>query len=128
MHTYGWYLRKYIADARAKGLTPIICSPIPHCPQKPVDAGAVEKSNYVLWSEEVAAAEKSLFVPLNKIIMSHYVGLEPADIKAKYFTPADNTHTSPEGAELNAACVVEGLRELKDCPLASYLKPKSETP
>ena len=25
VHTYGWYLRKYIADARAHGMTPIIC-------------------------------------------------------------------------------------------------------
>src|SRR5262249_38052832 len=37
VHTYGWYLRKYIADARAKGMTPILCSQIPHCPQKPVE-------------------------------------------------------------------------------------------
>src|SRR5205823_15023768 len=47
VHTYGWYLRKYVSDARAKGMTPIVCSPVPHCPQKPVEAGAVEKSNYV---------------------------------------------------------------------------------
>jgi lysophospholipase L1-like esterase len=100
---------------------------VPHSPQKAAEAGTVEKSNYVAWSEEVANAEKAQFVPLNKIIMSHYVGMEPADIKAKYFTTADNTHSSPEGAELNAACVVEGLRELKDCPLASYLREKSST-
>ena len=42
-------------------------------------------------------------------------------LKAKYFTPADNTHTSPAGADLNAACVVEGIRALKDCPLSKYL-------
>src|SRR5438046_3603940 len=29
VHTYGWYIRKYIADAKAKGATPIVCSPIP---------------------------------------------------------------------------------------------------
>jgi oligogalacturonide lyase len=49
--------------------------------------------------------------------------MDPADIKAKYFTPADDTHTSPAGAELNAACVVEGLRELTDCKLKDYLLP-----
>ena len=52
-----------------------------------------------------------------------YAELTPADIKEKYFTAADNTHTSPAGAELNAACVVEGLRELKDCKLKDYLLP-----
>ncbi len=29
LHTYGWYMRKFIADVKAKGATPIICSPIP---------------------------------------------------------------------------------------------------
>jgi hypothetical protein len=48
--------------------------------------------------------------------------MSPADIKAKYFTPADNGHTSPAGAERNALSVVEGLRALKDCPLAGYLQ------
>ena len=26
VHTFGWYLRKYIADTRARGATPIVCS------------------------------------------------------------------------------------------------------
>src|SRR5262245_10916128 len=29
VHTYGWYIRKYIADTKAKGATPIVCSLIP---------------------------------------------------------------------------------------------------
>ncbi len=29
MHTWGWYMRKYIADARAKGAVPVICTLIP---------------------------------------------------------------------------------------------------
>ena len=45
---------------------------------------------------------------------------------ALYFTAADNTHTSPEGAELNAACVCEGLRALADCRLKDYLLPEKE--
>jgi lysophospholipase L1-like esterase len=126
VHTYGWYLRKYVDDARAKGMTAILCSPIPHCPAKSVEAGAVEKSNHVKWSAEVAAKEKCLFIDLNRIILGKYVGMEPADIKAKYFTAADNTHSSPEGAELNAACVVEGIRGLKDCPLRDYLVKQRE--
>jgi rhamnogalacturonan acetylesterase len=124
VHTYGWYMRKYVTDAREKKMIPIIVSPIPHCPQKQVEKGDVEKSNYVVWSEEVAKAEKCEFVNLNKIAMSKYAGFTPADIKSKFFTAADNTHTSPAGAELNAASVVEGLRELKDCPLKDYLLPK----
>ena len=29
VHTFGWYLRKYIADAKEKGATPIVCSLVP---------------------------------------------------------------------------------------------------
>jgi hypothetical protein len=29
VHSYGWYLRRFIADAKARGATPIVCSPIP---------------------------------------------------------------------------------------------------
>lgn len=126
VHTYGWYLRKYIADARDKKMTPVIVSPIPHCPAKQVTKGDVEKNSYVAWSEEVATAAKVDFLHLNKLAMTRYAELTPADIKAKYFTPADNTHTSPAGAELNAACVAEGLRELKDCKLKDYLLPEKK--
>jgi rhamnogalacturonan acetylesterase len=121
VHTYGWYLRKYLADAKAKGMTPILCSPVPHCPTKQVEPGAVEKNKHVAWSEEVAKADKALFIDLNRIIMSKYAELKPADIKATYFTAADNTHTSPGGAELNAACVAEGLRGMKECTLGRFL-------
>jgi rhamnogalacturonan endolyase len=126
VHTYGWYMRKYIIDARAKGMTPIICSPIPHCPTRQVEPGAVETSRYVTWSEEVAKTQNAFFIHLNKITMGKYAAMTPADVKAKYFTQADNTHTSPAGAELNAHSVVEGIRALKDCPLAGYLLAATE--
>ncbi|HEY8748379.1 MAG TPA: rhamnogalacturonan acetylesterase [Tepidisphaeraceae bacterium] len=121
VHTYGWYLRKYIADARAKGMIPILCSPIPHCPRAEVKPGDVEKSNYVTWSAEVARDQKVPFVDINRITMSHYAGMKPEEIKQKYFTTADNTHTNPAGAQLNAASVVEGIRNLTDVKLKDYL-------
>ncbi|MEI6075752.1 MAG: rhamnogalacturonan acetylesterase [Verrucomicrobiota bacterium] len=122
VHTYGWYLRKYVADARAKGMMPVLCTPIPHCPKETVKAGDVEKSTYVEMSVAVAKSENVPLVNINQLTMSHYAGMAPQDIKEKYFTPADGTHTSPAGAELNVQSVLEGLRQLKECPLASFLK------
>jgi lysophospholipase L1-like esterase len=121
VHTYGWYMRKYITDARAKGMTPIVCSPVPRLPKQPVQAGDVDTNSYVVLSAEVASSQNVLFIDLNHIILGHYAGMTPEEIKAKYFTPADNTHTSPVGADLNAQSVVEGLRALKDCPLKNFL-------
>ena len=65
--------------------------------------------------------ENALFLDLNRLVMSRYAGLDPAEIKVKYFTAADNGHTSSAGAELNAAAVAEGIRGLKDCPLGKLL-------
>lgn len=125
VHTYGWYLRKYVADARDKGMTPILVSPIPHVPRQVVKAGEREPSKHVAWCEEVAAAEKSPFIDLNRLVMGRYVGIDPVEIKAKYFTPADNGHTSPAGAELNAAAVADGIRALLGCELVKFLSKSS---
>lgn len=123
VHTYGWYLRKYAADAKAKGMTAVLCSPVPRVPSKRIEPGATlpEPSSYVAWSAEVAKEQGVAFIDLHRIILGRYAGMEPDEIKAKYFTPADNTHTGPAGAELNARAVVEGLRALKDLPLGGYL-------
>ena len=122
MHTYGWYLRKYITEARAKKMTPIVLAPVPRRPRAEVEKGAVEKNPYVGWAAEVAKAEKALFIDLNRLIMARYAGRKPDDLKKEYFTPADDTHTSPAGAKLNAECVVEGIRGLDGCPLKEHLR------
>jgi len=122
VHTYGWYMRKYITDARAKGMTPILCTPVPHCPRAQVQAGDIEKSPYVAMSTAVASNTQTLFINLNERAMEHYATNTPAGIKHEWFTPADNTHSSPAGATLNASCVVDGIRALTNCPLRDYLK------
>ena len=126
VHTYGWYLRKYINDARARGMTPILCTPIPHCPKVVVQPGEVENNDFVRLSTAVAENEKVPFININQRTMNCYAGLPPEEIKAKYFTPADNTHTSPAGAEENANSVIEGLKQLKECPLTGFLKSQKD--
>src|SRR5439155_1858721 len=68
VHSYGWYLRKYIADARAKGMTPILCSPIPRRPKIAIDP-TTKPTSYAMWSQQVAQAEHVPFVDLNRIIL-----------------------------------------------------------
>lgn len=91
--------------------------------RRPLMAGVVEKSAYVELSAAMAKNQNAPLIHLNQIALSHYAGLSPQQIKEQYFTPADNTHSSPAGAELNAQSVLEGLRQLTNCPLAGFLKP-----
>ncbi len=122
VHTYGWYMRKYIADAKAKGAAPMVLSPVPRNIWSPDNKVARNASDYGKWASEAAQAESVPFVDLNAIIADRYDALGPD--KVKLFFPGDHTHTNPAGAELNAASVVEGLKKLKDCPLCSDLAAK----
>jgi lysophospholipase L1-like esterase len=121
VHTYGWYMRKYCTDAKAKGATPIILSPIPRNIWKDGKVARASK-DYGKWSAESARAEGVAFVDLNELIASRYEKLGEEKVKGLFF--GDHTHTSPAGAKLNAESVVEGLRGLKDCPLCKYLTGK----
>lgn len=121
VHTFGWYMRKYITDARDKGMIPIICSPVPRVPGHIVKAENTDGTSYVKWAAEIARQEHVFFIPLNHLVLKQYAGMTPQQIKAKYFTTHDNTHACPAGARLNAAQVVTGLRELENCPLTADL-------
>jgi lysophospholipase L1-like esterase len=120
VHTYGWYLRQYIRDAKDAGATPIVLSLVPRniwVQGKVIRAG----SDYGKWAAEAAHAEDALFIDLNSIIAAHYEAAGKEKVQELYFTSTDHTHTTPVGAELNAASVVEGIRALKNCPLKDYL-------
>lgn len=120
VYSYGWYMRKYVNEAKAKGAIPIVCSPIPRNIFKD---GKVERTNdsYALWAKQTAEANGAFFIPLQAIIADKYDAMGPD--KVKPFFPGDHTHTNKEGASFNAAAVVEGLRQLKDCPLTAFLLP-----
>lgn len=47
VHTYRCYRRKYVTDARSRGMIPMICSPVPRLPKHTVKAGEVDKTGYV---------------------------------------------------------------------------------
>ena len=78
--------------------------------------------DYGRWAAEAAREEGAHFIDLNAIIADRYEAMGQDEVTALYFGPDEHTHTNAAGALRNAACVVEGLRALADCPLTSYLK------
>lgn len=123
VHTYGWYLRKYITDAKAKGATPIVLSLVPRNIWTKDGKVTRAANDYGKWAREAAESQGVAFVDLNEIIAKHYEDAGQDKVKTEYFG-VDHTHTTPSGAELNAASVVEGLRALQDCKLTQYLSTK----
>lgn len=120
VHTFGWYMRKYIADAKAKGAMPIVLSPVPRNIWKDGKVEPADQS-YGKWAAESAKAGGAFFIDLNNIVAKQYEKDGQAKVAAEYFTTKDHTHTSPAGAKLNAASVIEGLRQLKRFPLKKYM-------
>lgn len=118
MRTWGWYLRQYIAEARAKGATPIVCSLIP---RKIWRDGKIARTSgsHADWAHAVAEAERVPFIHLHELIAQRYdaLGME----KVNPFFADERTHTSAAGAEFNAAVVVAGLKALKENPTAAFL-------
>lgn len=123
VHTYGWYMRKYVSDTLAKGAIPIVCSPIPRKIWK--DGKVVRNAdNYGGWARQVADQGHAAFVDLNAIIAHRYDAMGEAAVEPLFADP--HTHTSRAGAELNAECVVAGLKALAGNPLGSSLSAKGQ--
>ena len=118
VHTYGWYIKKFITDVKEKGAIPIVLSMIP---RNEFRDGKVQRANndYGKWAKEVAEVNGAFFIDLNAITADKYDKLGADEVK-KFF-PGDHTHTNPEGAEVNAQSVVEGLRMQKNISLNNYL-------
>lgn len=121
VYSYGWYMRKYIREAKSKGAIVMVCSPIPRNEWK---NGKVIRSDdsYGKWSRETAEKEGVFFIDLNNKVALAYEGL--GDAKVKTFFPADHTHTNLEGAKINADIVIASIRELKPGKLKKFLKDK----
>lgn len=118
VHTYGWYIRQFVRGAKAKGAVPVVLSMIPRNIWK--DGKVPRASNdFGKWAREVAGQEGAFFIDLNAITADKYEQWGPERVKE--FFPGDHTHTNKEGAAVNAASVVEGIRQNPAIGLNRYL-------
>ncbi|SDU27391.1 Lysophospholipase L1 [Verrucomicrobium sp. GAS474] len=121
VHSYGWYMRQYVSDTKAKGATPIVCSLIPR--KLWGSEGKIGHStDYGAWAQDAAKAAGGLFIDLNGIIADRYNAMGKEKVDTLFAD--EHTHTNAAGAEINAESVVMGLKGLADNPLASFFSDK----
>ncbi|HWA09595.1 MAG TPA: rhamnogalacturonan acetylesterase [Opitutaceae bacterium] len=132
LHTFGWYLRQIIAETRAKGATPIVCSLIPRKRWEADGHIKRDRDTFAGWAGQVAAAEKVGFIDLNEQIARRLDQLGREKVDLLYVpnpTPekpvGETVHPGWDGAVINAEIVVAGLKALKDDPVAAYFSPKA---
>jgi rhamnogalacturonan acetylesterase len=124
VHTYGWYMRKYISDTRAKKATPILLTlTIRNIWINDADGNLhIERDmGYDASIRQLAAEQQVPLVDMAAVEADRLDALGPE--KTALLFPIDHTHTSAEGAERNAESVVIALRNAQS-PLTGYLKPK----
>ena len=120
VHTFGWYLRKYIQDTKAKGVMPIVMSLTTRDVWKD---GKVEigVNTYREDSYRVALAEGHTdFVDVSAIVAAQYEKLGPEKTFGLFHTK-EPVHINTAGAFLNAQLIVAGLKGLADAPVTPYL-------
>jgi lysophospholipase L1-like esterase len=125
VHSFGWYLKQFVAETRAQGATTIICSLTPRKGWG-ADGKKFNRDNgkHAAWAEQVAKETQTPFVPLSDIIATNYEKLGPKKVETLYVpTPKENLHTGWDGAVVNAGCVIAGLKALPADPLDKFLSP-----
>jgi lysophospholipase L1-like esterase len=123
VHTYGWYNRKFIADARVKGAIPILLTVTIRDIWSPGPDGTlhIERDmGYRDYDLQIAAAAKVPLVDMATVAADKFEMLGPDTTRLLF--PIDHTHTSPVGAEMNAASVVTALKNANS-PLIQFLAP-----
>src|SRR5271157_6131136 len=117
--TYKADLKRFIADARQHGATPVLITSMNRLTFD--DAGKITNSlgDYPEAVRQAAAEEKVALIDLNAMSKPFYEALGPVDAH-KAFAGKDTTHHDNYGSYELAKCIVEGIRQNK-LPIAKYL-------
>ena len=119
VHTYGWYMRKYVRETKAKRAIPILCSLVP---RNNWNEGKVGRSSdsWALWAKQIAEQEGAYFIDLNELVAAKYEEMGQAAVKL--FFQADNTHTNNDGAKLNAEIVAAELKRINPGKIKKFMR------
>ena len=118
VHTFGWYMRKYVTDVQAKGAIPIVMSLVPRNSWANGKIVRASGENYGGWAQQAAQTTGAIFVDHNEIIAEGLDALGP-DKTLPLFGDG-KLHASHTGAQFNARAAVSGLKGIPGNPLGPY--------
>jgi lysophospholipase L1-like esterase len=121
VHTFGWYLQRYITEIKSRGAVPIVCTLVP---RNIWENGKIARprDSHADWARQVAASQNVALLDMHELIARQYDPMDEARVTELF---ADKrVHTTREGAEMSAGIVVSAIRGLRDNPLAPYLRTK----
>ncbi len=125
VHTFGWYLREMIDQAKAKGVHPILLTLTVRniWTTGPDGKPHIERDmGYGTYIRQVADQEHIPVLDMASVEADRLQSLGQEKTAALF--PKDHTHSSAEGADLIAHDVAQTIRN-SGLPLAQYLRPGS---
>ncbi|MFZ6756106.1 rhamnogalacturonan acetylesterase [Undibacterium sp. Ji50W] len=117
VHSYGWYLKKYIQDARAKGISVILATPVPH------KEWANDFAEHRKLASAVAKETQVPLIDVTAITGKTYDALGKEKVETLFSD--QRTHTNIAGAKINAESVVAGIKGLSKNGLNNYFSLKA---
>jgi len=122
VHSFGWYLRKMVADIQEREAIPLI-------------SGMVNRNQWrgeqlrPGWPFARDAAKVAKKLGVEYIDHTHYsvaVFQQMGSAKASAYFPNDHTHTNPGGARINAETLVQAIKcACRTSQLVGYLNDKA---
>jgi lysophospholipase L1-like esterase len=113
------HLRRYIADCRARQVTPIVCTLVP---RNTWANGRIARTDpRAQWARDVANQERVALLDLQNLIAARYDTLGREATTALF---ESGPHTNRRGAEFSAKIVAESLAARADVPFVRYLREK----
>jgi lysophospholipase L1-like esterase len=118
VYSFGWYLRRMIADTRSRGATPILMTLTRTNSWK---EGRIEcpSDTYRRWDWLTAQNERVAFVDLSRITADRYRREGAEAVTAQFIN--DTVHTNVQGAQKNARDVTSALKGMRDLPFRGML-------
>ena len=117
--TYKTDLKRMVAEARERGATPIVVTPVNRLTFGSDGKITNSLGEYPEAVRQVAAEEHIALIDLNAMSKRFYEALGPVDAHLA-FAGKDTTHHDNYGSYELAKCVAQGLKDVKS-PLAKYL-------
>ena len=113
-------LEKYVADAQAANVTPILVSP----PSRVQFSGSTisdQSSLHAAAAKAAAAAKGCAYIDLTALTIAWYNSLGSSSAAMKFHVSGDATHTNPAGAD-KIASILAGDIKTQSLGLSKYLR------
>lgn len=109
VYTFGGYIRRYVAQIRAKGAIPVLLTLTPRNDYEPDDPTRIQRklNDFTPWIKAMAEELNCAMVDLNDISATKLERY--GKWKTNYFFFGDKIHSSEFGAQMNAASCAEGI-------------------